>query len=126
VPHDERANGSPNLLAVGHGQSSTNSTASYGGWRELLQSGDCHPCLRYGDVTHVSQAAAVACYKHDVRRGKYARFPRQYLHDELHLVKLKETKAQSAVGERNGNLSESRMREICTSGSMAGGRDKSR
>ena len=32
------------------------------------------------------------CYKHDVRRGKYARFPRKYLHDELHLVKLKELK----------------------------------
>lgn len=28
------------------------------------------------------------CYKHDVRRGKVARFPIERLHNELHLVKL--------------------------------------
>ena len=26
------------------------------------------------------------CHKHDVRSRKYARFPEEYLHDELHLV----------------------------------------
>jgi group II intron reverse transcriptase/maturase len=28
------------------------------------------------------------CYKHDVRRGKVARFPIEHLHNKLHLVKL--------------------------------------
>jgi RNA-directed DNA polymerase len=28
------------------------------------------------------------CYKHNVRRRKFARFPKAYLHDELHLVKI--------------------------------------
>jgi RNA-directed DNA polymerase len=36
------------------------------------------------------------CVKHKVRRGQYARYPNEYLHDQLHLVRL-EVRPQSVL-----------------------------
>ena len=59
VRDDERVNGSPNLLAVGHGQGSP-AQPQVTRLGELLQSGHCQPGLRYGATSHLSQAATVA------------------------------------------------------------------
>ena len=58
--------------------------------------------------------------KHKVQGTSRSRFPDPYLHDELGLVQLQRRISAASRGRTRESLSESRMREIRTSGSMSG------
>ena len=89
------------------------------GWANYFTLGQVHPAYAAIDQHATRRLRQWFCRKHKVRSGSYVRFPDERLWQEVRAHPPCSACGELSVGE--GMISsESRMREIRTSGSMSG------
>ena len=88
------------------------------GWANYFTLGQVSPAYEAIDRHATRRLRQWLCRKHKVRTGKHVRFPVERLWSDYGLTHLCAAYGELSVGE--GMISsESRMREICMSGSMS-------
>ena len=90
------------------------------GWSNYFCLGPVSPAYRAVDRHSRHRLRQWLCGKHKVKSRGTSRFPDQYLHEVLGLVRLSAKGAELPVGERMSSCPRARMRENRPPGSMSG------
>ena len=91
------------------------------GWANYFCLGPVSEAYRSGEQPRRVSGSVSGCVGSiRVQGSEWSRFSDQYLHETLGLLRLQRRRRTASRGRTHESLSESRMREIRTSGSMSG------